>query len=80
MVRKADRVAKAVKRNSLRQQGEREEAAMQSFLDECRTCMPPKDWERHFGEAQRHAGDTFHNVEWLVFVLADHADAHSSPP
>ena len=70
MAKKADRVAKAVKRASLRQQNEREEAAMQLFLEECRTCMSPEDWERHFGEAKRYAGETFHIVESLVFVLA----------
>jgi hypothetical protein len=70
MVKKADRLAKAAKRASLRQQYQREEAAMQSFMEECRTCMPPEDWERHFGEAKKYAGNTFHIVESLVFMLA----------
>jgi methionyl-tRNA synthetase len=70
MVKKASRVAKVQKRESRRLQYEREEAAMLSFLDECRVCMAPNDWERHFDEARQSARETIHIVEHLVFVLA----------
>lgn len=70
MVKKADRVAKAAQRAALRQQYAREEAAMQAFLEECRSCMSPVDWAKHFEEAERYAGETFHIVEHFVRVLA----------
>lgn len=70
MVKKADRVAKAAKRAENRQQSERAEAAMQSFLTECQTCMPSEEWQQHFAEANRSAGEALHIVEHLVFVLA----------
>lgn len=43
---------------------------MQSFLNECRACLSPKDWEEHF-KAARQAGNTFHIVHYFVFVLAE---------
>jgi hypothetical protein len=71
MVKKAERVAKALEREALHQQSAREEAAMQSFLQECRATMPAGLWEQHSADAERHAGRTFHVVDWMVSVLAD---------
>lgn len=70
MVKKADRVAKATQRAALSQQYAREEAAMQAFLEGCRACLSPADWAKHFEEAERYAGETFHIVEHFVRVLA----------
>ena len=70
MVKKAVRAAAAIQRDSDRQRFELQEVAMQSFLSECRASMPAEDWERHHAEASRSAGETFHIVEHLVFVLA----------
>ena len=70
MVKKAERVAKAAHRASQRQQHVSEEIAMQAFLNECQAVMPKEVWARHYEEASRHAGETFHIVEHFVFVLA----------
>ena len=70
MVKKVERASAAIQRESVRQRSELQEAAMQSFLSECRASMPAEDWERHHAEASRSAGETFHIVEHLVFVLA----------
>lgn len=70
MVKKADRAAKATQRASHRQEWERQEAAMRSFLEECRVSMSPADWVRHFGEAERYAGETLHIVQHFLSVLA----------
>jgi hypothetical protein len=70
VVKKAERVAKAIAREARRQQYAREEAAMKSFLVECQACLPPDVWETQYEEARRSAGKTFHIVEWMVSVLA----------
>jgi len=71
VVKKAERQAKALARETRRQQYAREEAAMESFLLECRASMPPDVWRREeFEEPQRWAGETFHVVERMVSVLA----------
>jgi hypothetical protein len=70
VVKKADRVAKAAQRAARREQYEREEIAMQSFLEQCRSCMSPVDWAKHSEEAARYAGETFHIVEHFVRALA----------
>ena len=69
-MKKAERVAKAVAREARRQHYEREEAAMQAFLQECRICLPADVWDKEFVAAERFAGETFHVVEWMVSVLA----------
>jgi hypothetical protein len=70
MTKKAERQANALAREARRQQYEREEAAMQVFLQECRASLPAAVWDKEFAEAERSAGMTFHVVEWMVSVLA----------
>jgi hypothetical protein len=70
MAKKAERQAKALAREARRQQHEREEAAMQVFLQECQACLPAIVWDNEFAEAKRSAGMKFHVVEWMVSVLA----------
>lgn len=70
MVKKSERAAAALKRESNRQAAQLREAAMQSFLNECRASMPADDWEHYYDDASRSAGETFHIVEHLIFVLA----------
>ncbi|MDY3557302.1 hypothetical protein R5W24_006490 [Gemmata sp. JC717] len=68
-MKKAERVAKALAREARREQYAREEAAMQAFLRECRASLPTDVWDKEFVAAERSAGETWHVVEWMVFVL-----------
>lgn len=42
---------------------------MRSFIDVCRSCMPPEHWSLYYQEAKSSAGETLHIVEYLVFAL-----------
>jgi hypothetical protein len=70
VVKKAERQAKALAREARRQKYEREEAAMQVFLQECRASLPAAVWDKEFAKPERWAGETFHVVERIVSVLS----------
>jgi hypothetical protein len=68
-VKKNDRLSDAAERSARIQRYERQETAMNSFIETCSDCMPSEDWSHYYPEAARSAGETFHIVRDLVFAL-----------
>ena len=66
---KADRSKNGVSPTARKQCYERQEKAMASFIDTCRTCMTPEQWNLYYPEAKRSAGETLHVVTDLIFAL-----------
>ena len=79
MEKKAKQAAAFLERESNRQRCDLEEVAMQLFLNECRASMSAVDWDIHFAEASRSAGNTFHIVENLIYVLVSQQQPISAP-
>jgi hypothetical protein len=69
-MKKSERLANAVERATKADQYSRQEAAMRSFIDACRNCISTEQWNRYYPEIEQSAGETFHIVRDLVYVLA----------
>jgi hypothetical protein len=69
-MRKSERIANAVEKATKAEQYSRQETAMRSFIDVCRDCICTEQWYRHYPEIKQSAGETFHIVRDLVYVLA----------
>jgi hypothetical protein len=71
LLKKSERLARAAMRKAQLEQYEREEVAMQSFLEECRVSLSPAVWTLHYSEARQQAGETLHIVQHFMWLLAD---------
>lgn len=79
MVTRAEREARAARRQAGHEEAKRREAAMQAFLDECRACLSPAEWECHSRVAEVESGGTIYDVEYFLWVLAE-AQTPITPP